>query len=116
MVKKTISGVSGVLGGIISSPAEMPSETPRLQSTKRASAVAVVTAPQPGPVDKPRLKARDGRPPGRKQGESVVREKVTVRIDTDLMAEYRDWSWDARCQLGELMERALTQYLKRRQK
>ena len=30
------------------------------------------------------------------------------------MDEYRDWSWEERCQLGELVERALSQYRSRR--
>ena len=35
---------------------------------------------------------------------------MTVRIDARLAAVYRDWSWDQRCQLGELFERALRAY------
>jgi hypothetical protein len=34
------------------------------------------------------------------------REKVTLRIPSDLIAEYQDWSWEARCQLSELVTRA----------
>ncbi len=34
----------------------------------------------------------------------------TLRIARDLIAEYRDWSWEARCQLSELVERALATY------
>jgi hypothetical protein len=30
------------------------------------------------------------------------------------MDEYREWSWEERCQLGELVERALSQYRKQR--
>jgi len=39
---------------------------------------------------------------------------VTVRLSKELMDEYRDWSWEERCQLGELVERALGQYRKQR--
>ena len=48
-------------------------------------------------------------------GEGVPKEKVTLRIGKGLMDEYREWSWDERCQLGELVERALAQYARRRQ-
>ena len=36
------------------------------------------------------------------------KEKVTLRIPNDLIAEYRDWSWEARSQLSELVEQALS--------
>jgi uncharacterized protein (DUF4415 family) len=58
--------------------------------------------------------ARRGRPPGKKAGEGANKEKVTLRLGKELMDEYRDWSWDEHCQLGELVERALIQYRSRR--
>ena len=42
------------------------------------------------------------------------KEKLTVRIDADLAAAYRDWSWDARCNLGELVSQAMRSHLKTR--
>lgn len=33
-----------------------------------------------------------------------------MRIATDLIATYRDWSWEARSQLSHLVEQALTDY------
>ena len=38
------------------------------------------------------------------------KEKVTLRISTALIAEYRDWSWEARMQLSRLVERALLHF------
>ena len=33
-----------------------------------------------------------------------------MRIATDVIAAYRDWSWEARSQLSHLVEQALTDY------
>jgi hypothetical protein len=54
--------------------------------------------------------ARRGRPPGRTTGSTPNKEKVTLRVDAGLMEQYREWSWLERCQLGELVERALANY------
>ena len=35
---------------------------------------------------------------------------MTLRIDAELIAQYRDWSWEERRQLGELVEQALRAY------
>jgi len=59
-----------------------------------------------------RVVARRGRPPG-KATAAVLREKVTVRIATELIATYRDWSWQARSQLSHLVEQALKDYRER---
>ncbi len=112
-----LKGVGGVLGGLISpepsetasvvtpEPIEQPATLPSsAEATKLKRPVAKGTS----------RSARRGRPPGPKTGESSAKEKVSLRIDKDLMDEYRDWSWEERCQLGELVERALTRYLKHR--
>ena len=59
--------------------------------------------------NEPRVVARRGRPSG-KAVAAAPKEKVTVRIATDLIATYRDWSWEARSQLSHLVEQALTDY------
>ena len=41
-------------------------------------------------------------------------DTVTLRIDAELISDYRDWSWEKRCQLGELVEHALADYRRRR--
>ena len=110
MAKKSVSGVSGVLGELIS-PEPADAETaPRKQplaatnhEPKPASMPNVPTASHP-------QRARLGRPPGNSFPAAGPKEKVTLRIPSDLIAEYRDWSWDARCQLSELVERALAAY------
>ncbi len=57
----------------------------------------------------PRSLARRGRPAGKHQG-GPRREKVTLRVDAELIADYREWSWKRRCQLCELVEDALRAY------
>ncbi|KAL8931196.1 MAG: hypothetical protein Q9211_007153 [Gyalolechia sp. 1 TL-2023] len=44
-----------------------------------------------------KIGARRGRPPGPRVAEVVDKEKVTLRLSAELMALYRDWSWDERC-------------------
>jgi len=52
---------------------------------------------------------RRGRPPGTGTATSP-KEKVTVWITSTLIADYREWTWEARCQLSHLVERALADY------
>ena len=64
------------------------------------------------PLHVPGVVARRGRPPG-KAAVATPREKLTVRIATELIATYRDWSWQARSQLSHLVEQALKDYRER---
>ncbi len=129
MAQKPLKGVNNVLGGLLSD--RMPvAEPPQVRGPAGSEVIPsaltsgeVVGKPQDSreepkgkPSPKPRAAARRGRPPGQKAGETVSREKVTLRLSGELMAEYRDWSWEERCQLGELVERALTHYQKQRQR
>jgi hypothetical protein len=119
-------GVSGVLGGLIGNPAPSPvREQPR-----EAKEVAVIVEERPAATNEPRPtpepaprrkesrgvtekpKARRGRPPGsQRAGEGPVeRKKVTLRIKSSLIDEYIEWSWNRRCQLGQLIEEALESY------
>ena len=59
------------------------------------------------------LGARRGRPPGPPSVPTEARQKITLRLPTDLIAAYRDWSWEARSQLSYLVERALVHYRNR---
>ncbi len=108
MASKTISGISGVLGELIS-PAPPPTESPRSSQLAMERHEAKPSgAAQPTPP-RPRC-ARLGRPPGKTTRHRGPKEKVTLRIPSNLIADYRDWSWEARCQLSELVERALAAY------
>jgi uncharacterized protein (DUF4415 family) len=110
MAKKPVSGVSGVLGELISKEPEGTEAEPKKQphaSRQKADATGTPSGP---------CRARLGRTPGNPSRNAGPKEKVTIRIPSDLIAEYRDWSWDARCQLSELVEQALSSYRKSRRR
>ena len=109
MAKTQVSGISGVLGELISK------EPAAKESGPQDEPPATTQEPQPTRTPKTSTachahRARLGRPPGRSIRHTGQKEKVTLRIPSDLIAEYRDWSWEARCQISELVERALASY------
>lgn len=122
-----LKGVGGVLGGLIS-PEPAQSEPPAVgaeseQNLPSTEVERTETPERPAPPaetvkSRPkapgRIAARRGRPPGQKPGEAADKEKVTLRLNKELMDDYRDWSWEERCQLGELVEKAMLQYRKHR--
>ena len=57
--------------------------------------------------------ARRGRPLSTHCPKGSPKEKVTFRISSDLAGAYRNWSWEARCSLSTLVERALWEYHRR---
>jgi uncharacterized protein (DUF4415 family) len=120
---KQLKGVGGVLGNLLSP--ESPTATPPEPAAITAPEVIAEpagdeqTAPSAAKTKTrhpahPKYYARRGRPPGKKTGDGQDKEKVTLRLNKELMDEYRDWSWEERCQVGELVERALAQYRSRR--
>ena len=113
MAKKQIAGVTGVLGGLISDSITVSDKRANEIAGNNASSVSRKSAPVSSSPAK--VRARLGRPPRQSQDAAVVKEKLTVRIDARLAAAYRDWSWEARCQLGQLVERALEEHLVHRE-
>ncbi len=114
MAGKTIGGISGVLGELISSAPTSEESPPHKQSSAASREPEPAGSPEPTP---PRpWHARLGRPPSKTTRHTNPKEKVTLRISSDLIAEYRDWSWEARCQLSELVERALDDYRRSRRR
>jgi len=110
MAGKSIRGISGVLGELIS-PADSPKVTSNpSQETLGSQARADPTDGKGRERQPGRRYARVGRPRASDVQHPGPKEKVTLRLGTDLIAEYRDWSWEARCQLGELVETALRAY------
>ena len=106
MAKKRIEGVSGVLGGLIT-------PQPAVSITEPEHAVGHNEEAREGRSPAPasqRVNARRGRPPGRNATPPLKREKVTLRIDTTLIARYRERSWVERRQLCELVEEAMRAY------
>lgn len=133
MSKKEFKGVRGVLGGLTSGddalkpisldiPAEPTERAPEPVDEPREALPepAVVAQPKPAAPEKsrkeaaPKLKARIGRPPGVKTGNSEPKTKASLWINAALMERYRSRSWQEQCQIGELIERALADYEKRR--
>ena len=112
MAGKTIGGISGVLQDLISPASATTESPPHEQSSAARREPKPADHPSPPPPH-PR-RARLGRPPGNTSRHPGSKEKVTLRIPSELIAEYRDWSWEARCQLSELVERALATYRKSR--
>ncbi|MBW3599730.1 MAG: hypothetical protein KY475_20975 [Planctomycetes bacterium] len=42
------------------------------------------------------------------------KDKTSLWISAEVMDDYREWSWEEHCTLGELIERALEAYRRRR--
>jgi len=80
------------------------------------AASTTTSSESPPPPDHTVVRSRLGRPPGRNATAGSRKEKITVRIDAELIALYRDWSWQARCQVGELVQQALQQFAAHRRK
>lgn len=102
-MSKPLDGIQGILGSYVSTPAAPPIEHTKPAQKKLPAKSNPAT----------RNRSRLGRPPRKSSEPTAPKEKATLRIDTELMADYRDWSWDERCQLGELVEKALTDYRRR---
>ena len=110
MTSKPVTGIPGLLDGLLSPPATAES-SPRIASKAREPRGPL---PSVGPTQERRTAsncgARLGRPPGQSLETAEPRQKVTLRLPTALIAAYRDWSWEARSQLSQLAERALADY------
>ena len=110
VMSKQLAGIQGVLGNYVtptSDKAPLPKPRPVSQQRTARSSDKSSTASER------RKSARLGRPPGKSHKNALPKEKATLRIDAELMADYREWSWEERCQLGELVERALADYRRR---
>jgi hypothetical protein len=108
-MSKQAGGIRSVLDGILSQDKQQPSLLPAA-----ATAIAQLSAAIGHVADNSNLSrpagSRRGRPLGKAISPGVPKEKVTLRLTTDLIATYRDWSWEARCQLSYLVEQALAEY------
>ena len=99
----TMQGVNGVLQTLLTEPVASGSEDAnnRQRSSRKKAKTAASCRPE--------TKARLGRPP-QSSASSMARQKVTVRIRPDLIDAYRDQSWEARCSLSRLVEKAMSEY------
>ena len=86
----------------------------QVENAKESPPKRVPRTPTRPAVKTERVRARVGRPPGVANGSRSQKEKATMHINAALLDFYRDWSWEARCNLGELIERAMVAYRARR--
>ena len=112
---KSFRGIDGVLNNLISSPVQKGSrlseESPDIKTRHRApSSAEHQQAARPEQTGG----ARRGRPTGRTAKTNCPREKATFRISADLLTDYRDWSWESRCSLSALVEKAMAEYRRHR--
>jgi hypothetical protein len=104
-----VRGIVGLLDGILSPGQQAVTNSPKASYPMSKRPVGepslLSTAPFPVPVKR-------GRPPGKRRAASP-KEKVTLRIASSLIALYRDWTWEARCQLSTLIQLAMEDYRNR---
>jgi hypothetical protein len=104
-------GIGGILDGILTSA---PISHSKAASNSASKSPKSDTHHANEPEKTTRIGARRGRPLGKGRERKEPKEKVTVWLDAKLIAQYRNWSWEARSQLSALVEDALTDYRKRR--
>ena len=115
MSGKSLRGIDGVLGHLISSPNQDTAEVPKNAQQAKASSPSIAVVQRATANGYSAVQgARRGRPFGRRRGERSPKEKITLRISSKLATEYRDWSWEVRCSFSGLVEKALVDYFRRR--
>ena len=108
-MSKQAGGIRGVLDGILSQEKQQPSPFATSATAIAQPPTAIGQLADNSNLSRP-PGSRRGRPLGKAASPGVPKEKVTLRLTTDLIATYRDWSWEARCQLSYLVEQALAEY------
>jgi uncharacterized protein (DUF4415 family) len=101
-----VRGITGLLDGILSPSGQPVPNSPKASQHKNCLPTRESASPSTPAAPIP---VRRGRPPGNATASSP-KEKVTVWITSTLIADYREWTWEARCQLSHLVERALADY------
>ena len=106
MSKSQVPGITGLLDGILT-PADKPAGDAGRQDVQPVTEASSERLTPSTVRVRPRV--RLGRPPGRSRT-SQPKEKLTVWVERSLIDSYREWTWQARCQLSHLVERALVAY------
>ena len=117
MAKRGIDNVLGTLVGPLE-PVDQPEPTarPTREPTSSLPAKPALEVEAETPKAKAMAKsvvARRGRPPGSRAGGAAVKKKVTWSIDPDLYEAFVKRSYREECQVWELLERAIKDYLKK---
>jgi uncharacterized protein (DUF4415 family) len=110
MNSKKVPGIPGLLDQLLSPT----TATAPASSTAHHAHDRHPPPPRPGPAGKRPATAitgaRRGRPAGPHSYAVQARQKVTFRLPADLIATYRDHSWEARCPVSFLAEQAMREY------
>jgi hypothetical protein len=118
MVRPVVHGIDGVLRTLLTEPAkstDLVKEEHRIRGSSSVKPGAGEQPPKNRRIERQIQHARRGRPPSSSRTTSS-KQKVTVRIRSELIDAYRDWSWELRTPLSRLVERALLEYRKRNTK
>jgi hypothetical protein len=114
MTAKQIHGIDGILGDLISAPCQQGARAVETAHLIEEATPSTLAGSPPAENDGGSIQgARRGRPFGTRTSADTSREKVTLRIPSSLIAEYRDRSWEARCSLSSLVERAMIEHRRR---
>ena len=113
MTRQPLPGIDGVLDNLLSTGPthagfHVKSDSQPMKDQITLGGTESTTGPRKG--------ARRGRPMGAHRHQGVTKEKVTFRISCELVTAYRNWSWEARCPLSTLIEKALRAYHRQRVK
>jgi uncharacterized protein (DUF4415 family) len=108
MTAQKLENINGILDRFLSD------KQPDAEDRKTIPAVASTPPKTPKkdslPSSEMPIQVRRGRPPGKALLPNPPKEKVTLWLNRDLIAQYRDWSWEARRQLSPLIEEAMREY------
>jgi hypothetical protein len=113
MASREIPGIKGFFDDLGNKPSPPNTKPVSIESLAKPT-VEKIERPHKEPVGD-KIKARVGRPPGLRNGDRSEKAKATMHISESLLNFYRDWSWEARCNLGELIERAMASYKQARE-
>lgn len=119
MAKRGIDNVLGTLVGSLEpvtlpEPKATPPSSPEPASSQSVQPGRAVDAEASKikPIAKA-VAARRGRPPGTRIGGTTEKKKVTWSIDPELYEAFVKRSYREECQVWELLERAIKDYLKK---
>ena len=113
MAKRGIDNVLGTLVGPLE-PVDLPE--PKVRPAPEPASSLPAKPALEVETETPKAKsvaARRGRPPGSRAGGTADKKKVTWSIDPDLYEAFVKRSYREECQVWELLERAIKDYLKK---
>jgi hypothetical protein len=109
------SGVIGILDRILSAEDSADSSRSRITAAPPlAESQPAMPDRSPANCQNARIPVWRGRPPRKPLPAIADKQKLTVRVNSDLADQYRNWSWECRLQLSPLIEQALKEYLRMR--